>query len=105
MHWQLRYLTYLFLITYGRMKTHLRPSLQNNRLMHMKILHVHKDKLLSRTPIFGKFITRDRMKKAELHHIVLKKIRIVAFQKLAKSFHSIFFIVGLFLVPIFSKNQ
>ena len=38
---------------FGRIKINLCPSITNNRLKYMMILHVHKDKLKSKTPILG----------------------------------------------------
>ena len=38
---------------FGRIKIYLCPSIRTNRLNHMMILHAHKDKLKSRTPILG----------------------------------------------------
>ena len=38
---------------FGRIKINLCPSITTNRLNHMIILHVHKDKFKSRTPILG----------------------------------------------------
>eukprot|EP00112_Aurelia_sp_Birch-Aquarium-sp1_P011044 Seg2331.1 transcript_id=Seg2331.1/GoldUCD/mRNA.D3Y31 product="Zinc finger MYM-type protein 1" protein_id=Seg2331.1/GoldUCD/D3Y31 len=67
-----------------RIKTYLRSTTTNNRLNHLMILHVHKDKLDqldlikvanefvdridSRKQVFGKFTVHDSIKKAELQH-------------------------------------
>ena len=64
---------------------YLQSTTTNNRLNHMMILHVHKDKLEyldlievanefadpidSRKQAFGKFSDSDRVKEAEFHHV------------------------------------